>query len=233
MFETMEGNLGRISAKDIVYEQIKEKILKCILEPGQAIVNEKLGKELEISRTPLREALQRLEVEELVVRNSNGTFSVAPISIKEVKELFVMRSKLEGILVRDAIDNLTDESIEYLSYLTKMVQLTSRLENQMETASFGSKFHNAIYTISNNTTVVKIIFQLNDRINRYKHLAHQHLVEIKTSSDEHIEILDCMVKRDKDRAEREIEKHIIEAMRVAVKAVEEYENVLRAVNGDE
>ncbi|QMT16752.1 GntR family transcriptional regulator [Planococcus maritimus] len=224
MFEVMEHNLGRISAKDIAYEQIKEKILKCTLAPGQAIVNEKLGKELEISRTPLREALQRLEVEELVVRNSNGTFSVASISIKEVRELFIMRSKLEGILIRDAIDNLTEKSVEHLSYLTKMVQLTSRMEKYADTEDYGGKFHNAIYTISNNTTVVKIIFQLNDRINRYRHLAHQHLVEIKTSSDEHEVILDCMLKRDKDRAEKEIEKHIIEAMKVAVKAVEQYEH---------
>ncbi len=230
LFETTESNLGRISAKDIAYEQIKEKILKCVLEPGQAIVNEKLGKELEISRTPLREALQRLEVEELVVRNSNGTFSVTPISIKEVKELFIMRSKLEGILIRDAIDNLTEESIEYLSYLTKMVQLTSRLENYKDTEDFGGKFHNAIYTISNNTTVVKIIFQLNDRLTRYRHLAHQHLLEIKTSSDEHEVILDAMVNRNKDRAELEIEKHIIEAMRVAVKAVEQYENANKAAS---
>ncbi|WP_156889070.1 FCD domain-containing protein [Planococcus maritimus] len=66
-----------------------------------------------------------------------------------------MRSKLEGILIRDAINNLTDESIEYLSYLTKMVQFTSRLENYKDIDDFGGKFHNAIYTISNNTTVVK------------------------------------------------------------------------------
>ncbi|KAA0955372.1 GntR family transcriptional regulator [Sporosarcina sp. ANT_H38] len=224
IFKTTENNLSRISAKDIVYEQIKEKIIKCLLEPGQPIVNEKLGKELEISRTPLREALQRLEVEELVVRNSNGTFSVAPISIKEVKELFVIRSKLEGILIRDAIDNLTEEHIEYLSYLTKMVKLTSRLENYTDTENFGGKFHSAIYSISDNTTVVNIILQLNDRINRYRRLAHKHYVDINALSEEHEFILNYMIKRDKNNAELTIEKHIIDAMKVAVKAVEKYKS---------
>lgn len=226
MFKATENNLSRISAKDIVYEQIKERIINCSLEPGQAIVKGQLGKELEISRTPLREALQRLEVEELVVRNSNGTFSVAPISIKEVKELFVIRSKLEGILVRDAIDNLTDEHIEYLSYLTKMVKVTSKIENYADTENFGGKFHSAIYSISGNTTVVHIISQLNDRINRYRRLAHKHYGDIKTLSEEHEVILNRMIERDKVNAELKIERHILDAMDVAVKAVEKYESAI-------
>ncbi|MDN7245183.1 GntR family transcriptional regulator [Planococcus shenhongbingii] len=224
IFKTMENSLSRISAKDIVYEQIKEKIINCLLEPGQAIVNGELGKELGISRTPLREALQRLEGEGLVVRNSNGTFSVAPISIKEVKELFVIRSKLEAILIGDAIDNLTEEHIEHLSYLTEMVKLTSKIENYADTENFGGKFHSAIYSISENTTVVNIIFQLNDRINRYRHLAHEHGVDIETSSAEHEFILNFMIKRDKVNAELAIENHIIGAMEVVVKAVEKYES---------
>ena len=220
----MENNLSRISATDIAYEQIKEKIIKCLIEPGQSIVNGNLEKELGISRTPLREALQKLEVKKLVVRNSNGTFSVAPISTKEVRELFIIRSKLEGILIKDAIDNLTEEHIDYLSYLTKMVKLTSSLDNYIDTENFGGKFHNTIYSISDNTTVVNIISQLNDRINRYRHLAHKDFVDIKTSSNEHEFILNYMIKRDKINAELEIEKHILEAMKVAVKAVEKYES---------
>lgn len=227
IFKTPEESLSRISAKDIAYEQIKERITKCSLEPGQQIIKGKLGEELEISRTPLREALQRLEVEELVVRNSNGTFSVAPISVKEVKELFIMRSKLEGILIRDAIDKLNDEHIEYLKYLTTMVKMTSKLENYTDTENFGGKFHKAIYSISENTTVVNIILQLNDRINRYRRLAHNHYVEIKTSSEEHDVILSHMINGDKDKAEKEIEQHILGAMKVATKAIEMYEQEIK------
>lgn len=227
IFKVTDESLSRISAKDIAYEKIKEQIIKCTLAPGQQIINGKLGDELEISRTPLREALQRLEVEELVVRNSNGTFSVASISVKEVKELFIMRSKLEGILIRDAIDNLLDEHIEYLSYLTKMVKMTSRLENYIDTENFGGKFHQAIYSISENTTVVNIILQLNDRINRYRRLAHNHYVEIKTSSEEHEVILSHMINGDKDKAEKEIETHILGAMDVATKAIEKYQQEIK------
>lgn len=227
IFKVTDESLSRISAKDIAYEKIKEQIIKCTLAPDQQIVKGQLGEELGISRTPLREALQRLEGEELVVKNSNGTFSVAPISVKEVKELFIMRSKLEGILIRDAIENLQNDHIEYLSYLTKMVKMTSRLENYTDTENFGGKFHQAIYSISENTTVVNIILQLNDRINRYRRLAHNHYVEIKTSSEEHEIILSYMVKGDKEKAEKEIEKHILGAMDVATKAIERYEDDIK------
>lgn len=226
----MENNLIRVNAKDIAYEQIKEKIINCEISPGQPIIKGELGKELEVSRTPLREALQRLEVEELVIRNSNGTFSVAPISVKEVKELFIMRSKLEAILVSDAIDNLTEQDIEQLSYLTNMVKLTSRLQNYTDTENFGGKFHLAIYSISQNNTVANIISQLNDRINRYRKLAHNFHVGIKDSSDEHEIILEHMINKDKMNAEKEIEGHIIGAMNVAVKAVEKYESVITENN---
>lgn len=220
----MNDNLSRISAKDIAYEQVKEKIIKCSLEPGVPIVKEKLGKELEVSRTPLREALQKLEIEELVIRNSNGTFSVAPISIKEAKELFIMRSKLEAILVGDAIDNLTEEDIEYLTYLSEMLKTTSKLGNYMNTENFGGKFHEAIYSISRNTTVVKIIYQLNDRINRYRHLAHKHVIGIKGSSNEHEIILNYIKNKDKVNAELEIENHVLSAMKITIQAVEKNES---------
>ncbi len=227
MHDSMDAQISRISAKDIAYEQVKEKIINCVLNPGELIINGELGEELGISRTPLREALQRLEIEELVNRNSNGTFSVAPISVKEVRELFIMRSKLEGILIHDAIDNLTAQNIEYLTYLTKMVKATSKIEDYYDTENFGGKFHSAIYSISQNSTVVNIIYQLNDRINRYRRLAHNHFEDIKTSSEEHDYILKYMINRDKINAEYEIESHIIKAMNVAVKAIEKFESVTK------
>ncbi|MFD1040583.1 GntR family transcriptional regulator [Virgibacillus byunsanensis] len=216
--------ISRISSKDIAYEQLKERIIKCIFDPGQPIVEDELAKELEISRTPLREALLRLELEGLVVRNSNGRIKVAPISIKELKELFIMRSKLEGIVIVDAIDNITEEDVKYLSYLAKMVKLTSRLRNHEDIDNFGAQFHNFIYNISGNKTAVKILFQLNDHINRYRRLAHKHIIDTKKASDEHEIILEYIINKDKVNAESKIVNHIIGSMNQAVKAVEKYES---------
>ena len=88
------GN-SRLSTKDFVYFEIKKRIIEGVLKASQPINQESLASELEMSRTPIREALQRLENEELIIRQPNGRLKVSPISIQEVQETFNVRSLLE------------------------------------------------------------------------------------------------------------------------------------------
>ncbi len=215
----------RVSAKDFAYTEVKQRIINCNFKPGQQIVEEELSNELEISRTPLREALQRLELEELVVRQPNGRLKVAPVSVKEVKELFLVRSMLEGIVVSEAADNITDQDIKNLSYLVRMVKETSVEGNHEDVSNFGTQFHTYLYNLSQNKTVVKILFQLNDHITRYRRLAH--FIDTKKTSDEHEVILDFIIKKDKKNAELTMKNHVLDSMNQAVQAVIQYEETLQ------
>lgn len=215
----------RVSAKDFAYTEVKQRIINCKFNPGKQIVEEELSNELEISRTPLREALQRLELEELVVRQPNGRLKVAPVSVKEVKELFLVRSMLEGIVVSEAIDNISDQDIKNLSYLVRMVKETSGEGNHEDVSNFGTQFHTYLYNLSQNKTVVKILFQLNDHITRYRRLAH--FIDTKKTSDEHEVILDFIVKKDKKNAETTMKNHVLDSMNQAVLAVMQYEEALQ------
>lgn len=217
--------LMRVSAKDFAYTEVKQRIINCKFKPGQQIVEEELSNELEISRTPLREALQRLELEELVVRQPNGRLKVAPVSVKEVKELFLVRSMLEGIVVSEAVDNISDQDIKNLSYLVRMVKETSGEGNHEDVSNFGTQFHTYLYNLSQNKTVVKILFQLNDHITRYRRLAH--FIDTKKTSDEHEVILDFIVKKDKKNAETTMKNHVLDSMNQAVLAVMQYEETLQ------
>lgn len=85
------------SATDYAYHVLKKQIIHGTLSPNQSIVEQTLSKELEVSRTPLREAIQRLEYEDLLTRKANGRLKVSPISIKDVEEIFIVRSKLEAV----------------------------------------------------------------------------------------------------------------------------------------
>lgn len=219
-----ETPMMRVSAKDFAYYEVKNKIINCKFSPGQPIVEDELSKELEISRTPLREALQRLELEELVVRQPNGRLKVAPVSVKEVKELFMVRSMLEGIVVKEAIDNIKDQDIRYLSYLVRMVKETSEEGNHQDVSNFGTQFHTYLYNLSQNDTVLKILFQLNDHITRYRRLAH--FIDMKKTSDEHEVILDYIIKKDKENAEQTMKDHVLSSMNQAVIAVKQYEESL-------
>ncbi|MFD1778939.1 GntR family transcriptional regulator [Fredinandcohnia salidurans] len=217
--------ITRVSAKDIAYTEIKERIIKCSFQPGEPIVEDELANELEISRTPLREALQRLEIEELVERQPNGRLKVASISVQEVKELFLVRSLLEGIIVVEAIDNITENDIKHMSYLVYMIKENSRESNYEDVNHFGSQFHSALYNLSHNRTVIKILYQLNDKISRYRRLAHY--VDTRKTSDEHEIILDHIVQKDRHNAEITIKNHILDSMNQAVEAVKRYEDSLQ------
>ncbi|WP_088052530.1 GntR family transcriptional regulator [Virgibacillus dakarensis] len=216
---------SRRSVADIAYNELKDKIIKCEFTPGQPIVEDELTSDLEVSRTPLREALKRLELEELVIRASNGRLRVTAISEKEVRELFTVRSHLESIIISEAIDNINEEEIKHLSYLVRMVKMTSRIEDVEEVNFFGSEFHNFLYSISKNNTVTKILRQLNDRITRYRRLAYIHITDTKKSSDEHEVILDFIIKKDKKKAELTIRKHVLDSMEQALKAVRQYKKI--------
>lgn len=217
-----EVRTSRVSTKDIAYKELREKIIKCILEPGQPIVEDELAKELQISRTPLREALQILELEGLVSRGINGRMSVAPISIEEVKEIFIIRSNLEGIVIENAIDHITQKEIDHLTYLVEILKMTTSLGDYERIDDFGSQFHKYIYTVSRNKIAVKFLSQLNSLINRYRRLAHQCIIETKNSVDEHEMILNYIIKKDKVNAVAEVKKHILGSMNQAIKTVEKY-----------
>ncbi|MGG0644109.1 GntR family transcriptional regulator [Sporosarcina gallistercoris] len=213
---------SRVSTKDIAYKELREKIVKCILEPGQPIVEDELAKELKISRTPLRESLQRLELEGLISRGINGRMKVAPISIQEVKEIFLIRSNLEGIVIENAIDHITEKEIEHLAHLVEILKLTVSLKNFEKIDDFGSQFHEYIYKVSRNRIAVKFLSQLNSLITRYRRLAHQCIIDTKNSVDEHEVILNYIIKKDKVNAVAEMRKHILGSMNQAIKTVEKY-----------
>ncbi|NYF23651.1 GntR family transcriptional regulator [Sporosarcina sp. JAI121] len=217
-----EVRTSRVSTKDIAYKELREKIIKCILEPGQPIVEDELAKELQISRTPLREALQILELEGLVSRGINGRMNVAPISIEEVKEIFIIRSNLEGIVIENAIDHITQKEIDHLTNLVEILKMTTSLEDYERIDDFGSQFHEYIYTVSRNKVAVKFLSQLNSLINRYRRLAHQCIIETKKSVDEHEMILNYIIKKDKVNAVAEVKEHILGSMNQAIKTVEKY-----------
>lgn len=215
------GYPKRISAKDFAYFEIKNKILSNELTPDEVIVEEQLAETLQISRTPLREALLMLEFEELVVRQTNGRLRVAPISVKEVEEIFIVRKKLEGILIESAIDNVTSKDINHLLYITTILKEAKKNNKIKEILKYGEEFHSYIYKLSDNNVATKILYQLNDQIHRYRVLVQ--IQPDENSLKEHELILDCIRKKDKKAAKIALEQHISNSLKSAIKSIKSYE----------
>ena len=216
----------RSSAMEYAYSSLKKQIINGTLLPNQSIVEQTLSRELEVSRTPLREAIQRLEFEGLLIRRANGRLKVAPLSIKEVEEIFIVRAKLEAIAVERAIDNMTEEDMKKLSHLSFMIEEMHKQKIIEEVVHYGEEFHQYIYQLSDNQTVIKILLQLKDHVDRYK-----RLIPIKNSnksdksSNDHKLILEYMKNKKKREASEAMENHIMNSMYSIVEKIKNDERL--------
>lgn len=219
-------DIRKISTMDYAYHELKQQILTGQLKPNTAIVEQHVAEDLSISRTPLREALQRLEIEKLLIRQPNGRLKVAPISVKEVKEIYTVREKLEEIVIIDAIDQATETDYHHLQNLMMLVRETFKQNNIDDALYYGGQFHQYIYDLSEHELAKEILSQLNDRIYRYRRLIPYELAHrFKESIEEHELVLNYMKAKDYKNAVTTIHKHMNNSLSIIIQAIKNQENV--------
>lgn len=195
--------------RHVVYEILKRKIIEGSLAPDESLIEERLSRQLSVSRTPVRDAIQQLEHENLIVRGINGRLKVAPISIKEAKEIFGIRTKLEEIAIVDAIDNLNEQHIIDLKNIVQMIKINQQSRNVADVLYYGSQFHEYIYTMSGNVSVNNLIKQMNNHIQRYRMLvSEENKNSVLWTATEHEKILEQIIREDKKAAKKIIKEHL-------------------------
>ncbi|MFJ7936691.1 GntR family transcriptional regulator [Sporosarcina sp. NPDC096371] len=231
----MSSTQPRRMSKDYAYYELKNKILNGVIPPDHDLVEGKLAEELDISKTPLREALQKLEVEELVIRQPNGRLKTASITVQEAEELFLVRSYLEGIIASKATQHATEEDIEILSSYCHRIRQAIKYKDVEEVLYYGEKFHNQLYVMSRNRTAVKILNQLNAHVTRYRRLITMSNDEIIDENTElnggiegHTVILEHIINGEQLKAENAMRIHIKSSMSTAIESIKKYEQNLIA-----
>lgn len=222
---SLKNKLGisRRSIKDIVYMDLKEKIIDGVFEPGEFINEEGISSDLNLSRTPIREAMQRLEVEGLVIKLPNGRLQISPITIEEIDDLYDVREVLEGLITRQASQNIQTEQLEELRRINENM-LNAAEDNRNDfVIKYGDDFHNLLYCLSNNKTTNRILSQLNDHIARYRTIApKKDINRSKRAAMEHNEIFLSIEKRDSERAEELMKKHILNSKEAAIASIKNF-----------
>ena len=220
----------RIS-KDYAYLELKRMIVEGKLLPDQELVEGQLADLLELSKTPLREALQRLEVEELVLRQPNGRLRTASITLKEAEELFIVRSYLEGIVTKQATIEQSPADIEELEEYCQRIEKYAKYEDYEEVFLYGQRFHEKIYAMSNNYIAVKLLNQMNAHITRYRRFipATDQNIAFQQSAFEHALILEAMINDDPELAEQLMRKHIMDSLKSAENSIRKIELKLNSM----
>ncbi|MFC5604774.1 GntR family transcriptional regulator [Sporosarcina koreensis] len=203
-------NDKRLSSSDIAYKEIKRRIIEWIFIPEQQLVEEELSTDLEVSRTPLRQALYRLELEGLIIKKPNGRMHVAPISLNEAEEVYKVREVLEGLLAREATEQMSEEVLQQLEDILHLMKLAADQGRNEHTVKYGSEFHALLYALSANETAKRFLLQVDSLIERYRRLggyknpAYVPAIPVQ----EHEAILELIRSGDGVGVENEMREHI-------------------------
>jgi len=196
------------SKTEKVYELLVESIIKRRLSLGERLVERNLAEKLGVSKTPVREALNRLNKEGLVEGTPYYGFFVALISSKDMEEIYKLREVLEGLAARDATRKIKEEQIRQLNSIIQSFENCVRKKDLECYSSLDLKFHNLLAAISKNGRLSQIMQLLR---NQTRILMSTSVVlpgRVEASLREHKKVVNAIVSHKPNLAEQFAREHI-------------------------
>ncbi len=198
--------MKRINTSDIVYKQIKDDFISNKISFGQKINEIELAKQYNVSRTPLREAIKKFEIEGIIIRQMNGRLKMVTITKDNMDELFRVRLALENMLLKHAINDK--------EFLNKLHDNIENSKSYVENNNFNdarneiSKFTNIIYQHVTLDVTRNLLKSYNILISKIKSSTLSSPNRIKQALQEHQSIHDALANNDIDLACNLNEKHL-------------------------
>jgi DNA-binding GntR family transcriptional regulator len=195
---------------DRAYSELRTHLIEGKLPPGTRLIEQTLTSVLGISRTPLREALWRLEQDGLVERRDGGGLYVTELTQDEFDELMGMRAVVEGFCARLAAERLTDAELAEIAAAHEDANLAHERNDLERLAEAGTHFHDAINAASRSPRCIAMVNELRQWAVRYRPQGLVDNANRRWSSDQHAEILAALRARDGERAEHLVRLHLDE-----------------------
>ncbi len=200
---TQKANkIKRTFVKDEAYNILHDKIISGELTPYTQLKISELSKELGISRTPVREAILRLENEDLIISKANQWTMVAPIKVERLKDIYPLVLELESYALRENFDHITDEFIDELEKINKQIKMEHMNENITRVIELDDDFHDLIIGLSPNKEIKPIIDRLKKRVKRFEIGFYQAKDSHKAPSTyaEHLILIESLRERNLDKS---------------------------------
>ena len=191
-----------------IFTRIRDDILSGNYTPGEELKEATLGKQLGVSRTPVREALRQLDLEGLVEIAPNRGAKVIGISRKDVEDIYHMRARLEGLAARKAAEQIKEEELAELEEVILLSEFHVKKPESKQMVRLDGRFHEIMYRASGSRMLEHV---LTDFLH-YVKMARSHSVKTEhraqESVKEHKRILEAIRQRDGDLAEQLANEHI-------------------------
>ena len=202
----------KYSLRGMVFTRLREDILS-----GKYAVNEELkeiaiGEELGVSRTPVREALRQLELEGLVRIIPNKGAYVAGISNKDIHDIYMIRSYLEGLCARWACENITEDQLDEIEEIIYLSDFHVKKKHYDQIVELDSKFHELLYESCGSKILGHLLRDYHQYVHSLRKITLAEPDRAEHSNAEHAAILEAIRERDADRAESLAHEHITQTI---------------------
>lgn len=203
-----------------VYEDLKTAILSGRLDPEERLTEEHLAETLGVSRTPIREALYKLESEGLVHALATRGFIVGGDSAEEMAELFEIRAVLEGFALRICAERITEEILGKLSTFIEKAESALKAERLNEVFRWNTRFHDTLHQlVEDRARLYRMIVDMRKQVLRYRQVTLQSPQGAQRTLDGHWRILLALRLKDPDLCEKTMREHIKLAKDDAMRAL--------------
>lgn len=194
--------------REIVYEQLKLQILTGKITPGTRMMEVELADEMGVSRTPIREAIRKLEKEGLVTIEPRRGAYASDISVKDMVDTLEVREDLEGLAAALAAERMTDEQMEELIQITRKYSEAISNSDTEKIISYDEQFHKHIVACSGNKTLIQLSETVQELALRFRYLFYDDFSRYENMPVEHRQILDAIKGGDADTARQTADNHV-------------------------
>ncbi len=207
--------------REVVCETLREAIISGVLKPGERLMEIQLAEELGVSRTPVREAIRKLEMEGFVVMIPRRGTYVADISIKDINDVFEIRTALDVLAAGLAAERISDEELEEMERM--MVEIAEYAEegDMDKIVEADTRFHDVLYKASRNERLVGIVSNLREQITRLRATSMNYPGRLTQMLEEHKCLVEAIAARDVEGAQRLAREHLENAEQTLLREIAE------------
>jgi DNA-binding GntR family transcriptional regulator len=207
------------SHQQLAYDYILNKILSMEYNPGDYITDSKIGSELKISRTPVRETFQLLESEGLLISEPRRGWRVYSLTIKDIEDIFDLKCEIEGLMARKAAMDDDEEHRKKLINLLGEMKTASANEDVEKWTSIDSSLHHIIYVMAQNDRAERVVTNLNHQWHRLRKGYINLQGNLDSATSEHEKIVQAILNNDSNGADGAMHAHLNSVRKGLVKVL--------------
>lgn len=194
--------------RDVVFNTLRQAILTGEMKPGERLMEIHLANKLGVSRTPIREAIRKLELEGLVIMIPRRGAEVAQITWKNLKDVLEVRRALDVLAIELACDRMTQEELQELYRACEDFAEATKTKDARQIAQADVALHDLIVASTRNNRLIQLVNNLAEQMYRYRFEYIKDTSQHERLVQEHNDMYQSILRKDKESAARAVRKHI-------------------------